>query len=158
MGFPFNVLKNLDVNKILADFRQHTGKVKYKLGAKPPLSDASTFATSDCSGWTRREMAIGTNDTLHIPDGSWNQRMWCSQQNFKLTSYKLNAMNKDGRLRMCFIRPLFGHVGHVWFTYNGWTLECCAAGGVTSRKWNTLILFLRCSDCYVLTDPHKDGA
>jgi hypothetical protein len=128
-----------------------TNRVKYKLGAKPDIHGGLDFTESDCSGFIRYLIYKATNEQVLLPDGSWNQRQWFTNRNFKRTSYVLNANCKDNRLRIAAIDPTGEH-GHVWCCLNGKTIECYSGKGVGSRRWNNKTLYNRVNHCYVLTD------
>ena len=133
------------------------GKVKYHLGAKPMIGGVPGYdcTISDCSGFVRWILAysVGVSKSLILPMGSWQQSEWCKSQGFKKVSYKEVAGLKDSRLRIAFIAPDGSLHGHVWFIFNGMTMECYGGVGVGRRKWDVDVLLKNVDSCYVLTDP-----
>lgn len=147
-------MKTIPVNKpVLVDFMNKClNKISYELGAKArfgakPLRD---FTKIDCSGFVRWLIHMASG--VRMPDGSWNQRVWCQKQGFKQNPYKSVAGLKDNRLRIAFIDPTKGKSGHVWLIINGKTIESYGGHGVGRRRWNSLGLYLKAKYCFTLTD------
>jgi cell wall-associated NlpC family hydrolase len=130
------------------------GKVKYKMGAKPPLNGVAgkDFTQSDCSGFVRWILWLATNGHLILPSGSWYQWEWCKDRDFKPTAggYAEGAALHDRRLRIAFFGAKRGRAGHVWLILNGNTYESYGGRGVGSRKWDTPVLLKNVEACYVL--------
>jgi hypothetical protein len=130
------------------------GVVKYRLGSKPKLGTMPGvyFKTSDCSGFVGWLLYGASHGKVTLRTGSWYQRKWCDDEGFKKVKYSEVAKLKDSRLRIAFIRPESGKIGHVWLVINGQTIECYGGHGVGRRPWDTKVLMDNVSDCYVLTD------
>jgi hypothetical protein len=97
---------------------------------------------------------------LPLPDGSVQEHDWIEafhdtikggSLTFKSTDVA-NRFANDGVLRICFIAPANGHAGHVYFTLDGVTYECCGSGGVCSRAADAAVLENTCA-VYVLAIP-----
>jgi cell wall-associated NlpC family hydrolase len=137
-----DIAKNMEAN--------HCG---YKLGAKAPTlgCDSHDIKRIDCSGFVRYIIYRITSGMVKLPDGSWRQHEWCSDQGFKLVRYNEVAFLHDGRLRIAF-KNADGGVGHTWLILNGETIEAYGGQGVGRRPWDTLKLKKLVDACYVLTD------
>jgi cell wall-associated NlpC family hydrolase len=125
----------------------------YKLGAKAPsLScDTSLVSAIDCSGFVRYLLARASRQGLVIPDGSVNQHQWCREQGFPKVAYGGPSIATSKRLYLAFIEPVYEvRPGHVWFVYQGHTMESYGGQGVGSRAWNTPVLVRRVAGCYQL--------
>lgn len=131
------------------------GVVKYRLGSKPKLGTMPGvyFKTSDCSGFVRWLLYGASHGKVTLRTGSWYQHKWCDDEGFKKVKYSEVAKLKDSRLRIAFIRPEDGKIGHVWLVINDQTIEACAGRGACRRKWDTPILINNVDATYVLTDP-----
>lgn len=125
--------------------------IKYSLGAKPRMGaiPGTGFRRADCSGYVRWLLNGCSNVTP--PDGSWYQREWCRIKGFAKCSYK-DAALLDSKLRIAFIVPQDGKIGHVWLVINGLTIESYGGFGAGRRKWDTPVLKNNVNVCYVLTD------
>lgn len=131
--------------------------VKYELGAKPRLGSlpGAGFTTADCSGFLRWLINAASYGKVKIPPGgSVIQRDWCIKQGFKRTSYD-NCALEDSRLRIAFINPGGGKIGHVWLVINGQTIESYGSHGAGRRPWDTSVLKKNVDYCFVLTEPLK---
>jgi hypothetical protein len=126
--------------------------VPYRLGHKPRAmcSDCSKAFPSgvDCSGYVRWLLVQG--GLKSFPNGSTVQRRWCEWAGWKRSNYRLNAMWRDKRLRIAFIRPNRLRPGHVWLVWNGQTMESFSGRGVGSRSWASPGLLARVSDCFIV--------
>lgn len=127
-------------------------RIFYLFGGKHTLDSeiADWKFGIDCSGWVRYlfKQCAG----LTIPDGSWMQRAWCEERNFKAygkAGYLANAGLKDGRVRLC---TFAGNPGHIWLVHNGQTFESYGGHGPGSRAWYTPGLVARVQRVFVLTD------
>lgn len=128
--------------------------VKYRLGAKPRLGTLPgvSFTESDCSGFVRWLIYAASIGKVKMPTGSVLQREWCEENGFKRTDYNLHARLEDSRLRVAFINPGGGKVGHVWLVINGQTIESYGGHGAGRRPWNDPVLVRNVDHCFVLTD------
>jgi hypothetical protein len=129
-------------------------KIKYSLGAKPRMGaiPGLGFGKADCSGFVRWLVYGASHGKVSMPDGSWHQQRWCERMGFKRTSYGTFGLNDD-RLRIAFISPKKGKIGHVWLCINGMTIESYGGHGAGRRPWNTPVLLRNVDSCYVLTEP-----
>ncbi len=126
--------------------------IKYLLGGKLRMgSDPPSANAVDCSGYVRWLIYGATHGQTLMPDGSWYQQEWCKSQGFKRTDYG-HCILHDSRLRIAFINPRAGKVGHVWVIINGQTIESYGGHGAGRRAWDTPALINNVSACYVLTD------
>jgi hypothetical protein len=149
--------KGIDRNEFNECFEHTEGRVKYELGAKPPLgSDSSSFDKSDCSGFTRwlfSRTFSGFTDAF--PDGSANQHAWCKLNipNIGPGEYSDALTTRNNSIYICFMdqKPDTDEVTrHVWFLQNGSTIECCGGDGVTSSEEHARAYADRCSGCYLV--------
>ena len=134
---------------------QHVG---YGFGskAKPLDVDSNDFHGTegnriDCSGATRY---ILNKCGLLIPDGSVNQYDWLKAKGFKPTK---QFGDKDGRIRMPFLRPgdTPSGIGHVVFTYMGMTYESHGGRGIDSRPWGSASWMKKCKGFVIDARPLK---
>ena len=129
------------------------GRVKYKLGAKVPLTtDSADIKRIDCSGYSRWILARASNQALRMPDGSQVQLDWVRDQGWrKLAKYAdvEYAKNDGSRLFIAFLSPKPGNSWprHVWLVRYAMTMESCGSRGVTSRPWDNVNL-RGCKDCF----------
>jgi len=126
----------INMAQLRAAFNAMNGRVKYGLGSKAAsmTTPASSVSRIDCSGFVRWAAAQSTTPRLIIPDGSWHQRAW-AEKNLKQVEYS-TAVAARGRLFIAFMTPGVkgvGKVGHVWFVFDGKTLESYGGHGVGSR-------------------------
>lgn len=138
-------------------FNHMAGRVKYKLGAKPPslTCDSSQIESCDCSGFARYAIAKASNQQVIMPDGSQAQLEWVKQQGWAQKDYKNVGLPEvvadPSRWFICFLTPVAGldWPRHVWLVSGGDTFECCGPEGspMHSRSWNTMVL-LPCRQCY----------
>lgn len=152
------IFAEVDLPKLI-DFYAECERVGigYGLGAKAPKMSfpPDRIEKIDCSGFVRWALFHATGGALLLPDGSQNQREWCEWKerngHMRKTSSYENAARymTDSRLFICFIKPGVngcGNVGHVWLLCNADnengadTIESCGGRGVTSRRWDTLVL------------------
>lgn len=129
--------------------------VRYGLGAKAPSmrTKPSEISRIDCSGEFRYLIAQATDQKLIIPDGSWNQRKWFEDNDFKQVPYVEVAKADPHRLFAAFITAGVngcGRVGHVWLVNDGSTLESYGGHGVGSRKWSVKTLVNQVHECFEL--------
>jgi hypothetical protein len=130
------------------------GRVKYDLGSKPALGlSPCQIIKADCSGFIRGILFAATNGQVSLPEGSWYQRQWFQDRNFKKTQYRLVANSHDHRLRIAFIDPNESEHGHVWLILDGKTVECFFGKGVGQRRWNYSTLYKNVDWCFVVSDP-----
>lgn len=138
---------SVSLERVKECFAHTVGRVKYKLGAKPALgSDSSSFALSDCSGWTRWAL---DRSGLTLPDGSAEQHEWCAAHLREVHYKDAGTLADPSRLFIAFIAPGNG-IGHVWLLNAGASLECRGHTGVSSRPWNSPVLLNAVSACYEL--------
>jgi len=149
--------KTIKVDRALLEFAiKGCVNVRYEIGtprSKPALhSRPGDFSYADCSGLFRWLIYYITHGLVKPPDGSWYQRKWCKEQGFKSTSYDMLALH-DHRLRVGFIPPSPGQVGHVFLCINGRTIESYGGHGFGRREWDTPVLKRKTKEVFVLTDP-----
>lgn len=140
-------MKPVSIRKFL-DMHRRLDHVKYRFGAKASFSTKPEHIKEiDCSGYARYEVFHATSGEVKMPDGSANQRDWCEDQGLRrLARYSdvQYAAHDPSRLFICFVRPLPGVAGHVWFVHQGKTYESHGKRtGVNSRGWNLLFAKLR---------------
>lgn len=107
----------------------------------------STIENLDCSGLIRYEAFQASGGDLVLPDGSQAQLDWC-RKNWKQVGYGF-CENRDNVLRIAFMTPGVhgvGSIGHVWWIFNGNTLESYGGHGVGSHKWS--VYASRVSACF----------
>jgi hypothetical protein len=125
--------------------------IPYQFGSKPnPSTRVPLIESSDCSGWI---------------DYLWNN---CKSPDSKIPPEGSVAIHEyvkgvypwqhysdcqiiDGKLRIAFIQPTSNEAGHVWFIWNGFTIECHGGKGVNTRSWDNPILLGKVDACYVLS-------
>jgi len=126
--------------------------IGYELGAKASQLTAipPDYDHIDCSGWVRAAVAVATEGSLILPDGSVNQNDWCGAHDLKRSRYAACSLC-DGLTRIAFIRPSLEHeIGHVYLCRNGRTLESWGGHGPGSRSVAAHILSALTTDVYVL--------
>lgn len=135
------------------------GHISYELGAKAPSLDCDSNAIDkiDCSGYVRWAVHRITEGIVTMPDGSWNQRVWCQNQDFNVCDYS-DCGNKDDILRIAFLDPTVKNgkvvkAGHVWLVVNRSTIESRGGVGPSRRPWNNKTLFNNVDFCFELTKP-----
>lgn len=152
----------VDLKEFKQIYGKCVGRIGYKLGAKIALSVSpdhlAGVSLADCSGFCRWIVYRASDKKIIMPDGSWNQRVWCGAQGWhRLARYSdvgLPEVKQDeSRLFIGFMKPvMLGKkqikAGHVWMISAGKTYESRGGKGVSSRAWNSPVLRLRCSDCY----------
>lgn len=95
----------------------------------------TTIQNIDCSGLVRYLAYLASDGDTRWPDGSQAQRAWC-RTNLEKCDYA-DTEKRDNVLRIGFMTPGIngvGSIGHVWFTFNGNTLESYGGHGVGSHK------------------------
>jgi hypothetical protein len=128
------------------------GRVTYEMGAKAPslTCDSADIAQIDCSGLARYLVAKASGQAVIMPDGSAAQLQWCIDSGLERESYQPGATAQDNVLRIHFLTAeraaMVGRPGdrHVWFTFNGRTIESHGGGGCVPRL--PLIWILEQSD------------
>lgn len=157
-AFPFLTM-GLDISKARAFLQacmNSSPRVAYGLGAKVPFHGAAPgqqFKRVDCSGFIREAIWRATSPHLNFPDGSVVQHDWVRARNYK-RSTPGSALNKDGAVRIAFLRPqdVSSGVGHVALIHNGQTLESHGGVGPNSRPWSNTGWQAK-TFVYVLTPP-----
>ena len=130
---------------IIAFALQDVGKMRYSLGAKPPLDgDLPPAGTkSDCSGAVRRWAHRGGVD---MPDGSYIQHQWALAHGHEVPVGLARGPHGAGCL--LFINPQKDKPGHVAISLgNGKTVECrghvgsCVVDAKTNahRGWDAAV-------------------
>lgn len=126
-------------------------KVGYGLNSKavPITCDPGKIKTIDCSGLVRY-LIVNASATKGFPDGSWHQNKYFVDNGFESVKYADQASLQDDWLRIAFIAPAKGKIGHVWLIHNGQTIESRGGKGPDQRSWNTPVLSSEVTSCYKL--------
>lgn len=120
----------------LAQNMQDAG-VRYRFGAKMPLTSWRGSREVDCSGFVRYALWRASGED--IGDGSVQQHDRIKSAGFK-PSTPADARRKDGILRIAFLAPHGKDPGHVVLILNGKTLESYGGHGPGRRVWLALPL------------------
>lgn len=96
----------------------------------------------DCSGYVR--WLVYQCSGVAIPDGSVVQKEWVEGRNFKRSSPAACAL-RDGIIRIAFLAPREGKMGHVALVLEGSTVESHFRTGPDSRDVSGLVWLERCS-------------
>ena len=120
----------------------------YRLGAKARMSDKPEEVTEiDCSGVVR--YAIYRLGGGKIPDGSWHQDRYFSENGYKVSG-KYACFLRDNILRLLYMPAKNGKPGHIAFCLNGRTYESWGGNGPGSRLFTGLSKFQATCKVYVI--------
>ena len=135
---------------LVADCRAHHVMYGYGLKASPLSLQAGQFHAIDCSGFSRWAVYHATaalSQPFAMVDGSVAQHDWARSNLAPQLNSQGSAM--DDRLRIAFLSPEDGGIGHVMLIQNGFTCESHGSVGPDRREWLSEP-FMRLCSVYVL--------